>query len=249
MKLSIRIPEASVNTSSLVEAVTKNYGESESVVETIFSTTEQSNEAGESKTSIFNLDSDKEEELSSSITSDAISKAVDAALGQEAYNGNVSVNTDRTSTFKENINASTDFFNAYGILLDTIKDTTISLTKAQNAQIDKLAKMSDKLNSGNYIMTDDIKKATNTANEIVASINHTKVKSETENKNSGHSILVALKAIISNDENIKENKSNNKLTKKEYEEIKNNFNTNDDIAAANSEIIDTAEKYGIYLAA
>lgn len=220
----------SANSSMLSQAVAKNTNVSEDVIQSLF-------EDGDEIT----ISSDEELEL--------LEKATDAALGQEAYNGAVSTNMDKASTFQENIDASSEFFSTYDSLQDAILNSNTDLTKAQEARVDKLSKMSEKLNSGEYILTQDIKDATNIANEIITSISGNKQETETKTKNNGLSILTSLKAIISTDKNVKEDSDDNILTQKEFDSLKNIYANAENASLAGADISARAQQYGIYIAA
>lgn len=218
------------NTSFLTEAVAKNTNVSEDVIESLFSD------------EIESMASDEEE-------TELLSKAADAALGQEAFNGGVSANMDKTSSFQENIDASSEFFSTYDNLQEAIKNSNTPLTKVQEAQVEKLSKISEKLNSGEYVLTQDIKDATNMANEIITSQTGEKDSSETKTKNNGLSILTSLKSIISKDKNVKEDSNDNILTQNEYDNLKDIFASADDANAASVNLSAQAQQYGIYIAA
>lgn len=218
------------NTSFLTEAVAKNTNVSEDVIESLFSDEIESIASNEEETEL-------------------LSKAADAALGQEAFNGGVSANMDKTSSFQENIDASSEFFATYDNLQEAIKNSNTPLTKVQEAQVEKLSKISEKLNSGEYILTQDIKDATNMANEIITSQTGEKDSSETKTKNNGLSILTSLKSIISKDKNAKEDGNDNILTQNEYDNLKDIFASADDANAASVNLSAQAQQYGIYIAA
>ena len=55
-----------------------------------------------------------------------------------------------------------------------------------------------------------------------------------------------MKGAITSDETVQEEKNDDVLTQKEYDEIENFFNNTDDTASYYKEMVEEAKKYGIY---
>ena len=55
-----------------------------------------------------------------------------------------------------------------------------------------------------------------------------------------------MKGAITSDETVQEDKNDDVLTQKEYDDIENFFNNTDDVASYYKEMVEEAKKYGIY---
>lgn len=217
-----------LSTSALVKILEKNGANSDSAIASLFGSDDEND--------VRNVDSRE----ASKLTKDA----ADATLGDELFG--VSANTDKGYSFQDNIDATSDFFKAFENMQDAIGGDTVTLTRAQEAQVSDLSSMSEKLSANEYVLTSEIKKATQTADDIAMSVIDSEDVESQSAKSNGLSILTALKAIITQDKTVQDNKDDNILTANEYEEIKNIFESETDSSIAYNNIVTMAQQYGIY---
>ena len=217
-----------LSTSVLVRALAKNGNNADPKIAALFG------DDSENKTNGTNA----------ADASKLLKDAADATLGDELFG--VSANTDSGYTFQDNMNASSDFFKAFEHMQDVIGGDQVTLTKAQEAKVDDLSSISEKLGANEYVLTSEIKKATQTADDIAMSVTDSEDVASQSAKANGLSILTALKAVITQDKTVKDDKDDNILTANEYEEIKNFFEEEPDSTTAYNNIVTMAQQYGIY---
>ena len=120
----------------------------------------------------------------------------------------------------------------------------LSLTDKSNYEA--ASKVQERLNNGEYILTREIEKSTATVQSIQVSTDETVNKKEEISKTKGQDLLRQLEGVITADETIQEDKNDDVLTQKEYDDIENFFNNTDDVASYYKEMVEEAKKYGIY---
>ena len=120
----------------------------------------------------------------------------------------------------------------------------LSLTDKSNYENATI--IQERLNDGEYILTREIEKSTATVQSIQVSTDETVSQKEETSKTKGQDLLRQLKGAITSDETVQEDKNDDVLTQKEYDDIENFFNNTDDVASYYKEMVEEAKKYGIY---
>lgn len=162
------------------------------------------------------------------------------------YSTAVSTSTD-TATVEENQEAIADFMEAYSITSDKINAPNVEfLSLTDKSNYENATRVQERLNNGEYILTREIEKSTATVQSIQVSTDETVNQKEEMSKTKGQDLLRQLEAVITTDETIQEDKNDDVLTQKEYDEIENFFNNTDDTASYYKEMVEEAKKYGIY---
>lgn len=191
-----------------------------------------------------------EEEIIGMDARDAINLAAESLKTQEysktVYTSKVSTKTD-SATVEENQAAISDFMESYSEAtnkLDAPNIVFLSLTDKSNYET--VSNVADRLNDGEYILTREIEKNTRTADSIQVSTEETENTEEQASKTNGEDLLRQLKSIITDDVNAKEDKNDDILTQKEYDEEENFFNSSDNYTTAYKQMVEDAKQYGIY---
>ena len=162
------------------------------------------------------------------------------------YSPAVSTSTD-TTTVEENQDAISNFMEAYSVTSDKINAPNVEfLSLTDRSNYENAARIQERLNNGEYILTREIEKNTTMVQSIQVSTDETANQKEEESKTKGQDLLRQLEAVITTDEDAKEDKFDDILTQNEYDDIDNFFNNTDDVASYYKEMVEEAKKYGIY---
>ena len=181
---------------------------------------------------------------------DKVAKSFEAkTYSNTVYTSNVSENTD-TASFDENQEAISNLHIAFAEASDKVNaDGVEFLSLTDKSNYENVSKVVDRLNDGEYILTREIEKTTQTAESIQVSAVETKDTEDQASKVKGEDLLKQLQGEIIEDEEAPEDKNDDVLTQKEYDDMENFFNDTDDIAAAYKQLIEDAQKYGIFATA
>ena len=181
---------------------------------------------------------------------DKVAKSFEAkTYSNTVYTSNVSENTD-TASFDENQEAISNLHIAFAEASDKVNaDGVEFLSLTDKSNYENVSKVVDRLNDGEYILTREIEKTTQTAESIQVSAVETKDTEDQTSKVKGEDLLKQLQGEIIEDEEAPEDKNDDVLTQKEYDDMENFFNDTDDIAAAYKQLIEDAQKYGIFATA
>ena len=181
---------------------------------------------------------------------DKVAKSFEAkTYSNTVYTSNVSENTD-TASFDENQEAISNLHIAFAEASDKVNaDGVEFLSLTDKSNYENVSKVVDRLNDGEYILTREIEKTTQTAESIQVSAVETKDTEDQVSKVKGEDLLKQLQGEIIEDEEAPEDKNDDVLTQKEYDDMENFFNDTDDIAAAYKQLIEDAQKYGIFATA
>ena len=181
---------------------------------------------------------------------DKVAKSFEAkTYANTVYTSNVSENTD-TASFDENQEAISNLHIAFAEASDKVNaDGVEFLSLTDKSNYENVSKVVDRLNDGEYILTREIEKTTQTAESIQVSAVETKDTEDQASKVKGEDLLKQLQGEIIEDEEAPEDKNDDVLTQKEYDDMENFFNDTDDIAAAYKQLIEDAQKYGIFATA
>ena len=162
------------------------------------------------------------------------------------YSTAVSTSTD-TTTVEENQEAISEFMQAYSDASDKINAPNVEfLSLTDKSNYENATIIQERLNDGEYILTREIEKSTATVQSIQVSTDETVSQKEETSKTKGQDLLRQLKGVITSDETVQEDKNDDVLTQKEYDDIENFFNNTDDVASYYKEMVEEAKKYGIY---
>ena len=184
---------------------------------------------------------------------DAIERASESfqakTYSNTVYSQEVSENTD-TASFDENQEAISNLNTAYNEASDKVNAPGVEfLSLTDKSNFENVSKVVERLNDGEYILTREIDKTTQTAESIQVSAVETKNTEDEASKVKGADLLKQLKGEIIEDAEAPEDENDDILTQKEYDEMENFFYDNEDTTKAYEQMIEDAKKFGIYATA